>query len=619
MPDIRTSDFGGIPFGNTAGRPTPATGKLYSNGETARLELYTSAGAWENIVQETPGVSSITGSYLESTNSGTITITGTNFVSGCFATAIGTNGVQVNASTTTFNSLVQVTATFTGLSNQHEPYDIKVTNPSNLFGMLIDGLYINANPTWTTAAGSLGSFAEQVAMSVSATAADESAITYSLAGGSTLPSGVTLNSSTGLISGTLPDVASNTTYTFTINATDGLNPAISRTFSFISNAAPTWVTAAGSLGQFLKETSISVTISATDVSDSITYSLASGSTLPSGITLNSSTGVISGTLPSIASNTTYTFTINASDGINTIPRTFNFTSIYLSVSGGILASDATYYYRVFSSNQNLVYSGSLSTDILMVGGGGAGDNDHGGGGGAGGILYHASRSVSSGSYAITVGSGGLSNSGVPLNGENTTLTFGGSVLTAFGGGRGSTSNSDSGGAGGSGGGGGGSNSGTNTRAGGSATQTSNNGGIGYGNNGGTGGGSVGEPGGGGGGAGQPGQPSTSNQAGAGGNGLNTWSTWLSAVASSMSGDTVTVYNNGYIAGGGGGGSTTSGNQVQAAGGLGGGGRGDATTAPGIPGVANTGGGGGSGGNGANGADGGSGVVIVRYLKSAVGE
>ena len=42
---------GGIPFGNTAGRPTAATGKLYSNGETARLELYTSAGQWENIVQ----------------------------------------------------------------------------------------------------------------------------------------------------------------------------------------------------------------------------------------------------------------------------------------------------------------------------------------------------------------------------------------------------------------------------------------------------------------------------------------------------------------------------------------------------------------------------------------
>ena len=239
MPDIRTSDFGGIPYGNTAGRPTGATGKLYSNGETARLELYTSAGSWENIVQEVPGVASITGTYSEATNSGTVTITGTNFVSGAIASAIGTNGVQVNAASTTFNSLVQITANFTGLSNANEPYDIKVTNPSNLFGLLPDALYVNASPVWQTAAGTLGTFNEQVSISVSATATDsDSTITYALASGSTLPSGVTLNSSTGAISGTLPNITTDTTYSFTINASDGVN-TIPRSFSIMSiyNAA----------------------------------------------------------------------------------------------------------------------------------------------------------------------------------------------------------------------------------------------------------------------------------------------------------------------------------------------------------------------------------------------
>lgn len=133
MPDIRTSDFGGIPYGNNAGRPAnPGVGKLYSNGETARLELFTASNSWENIVQEVPGVSSIAGNYLESSNSGTITIYGTNFVSGAVAYAIGTNAIQVAATSTTFNSLVQLTAIFSGLSPEHEPYDIKVQNPSNL-------------------------------------------------------------------------------------------------------------------------------------------------------------------------------------------------------------------------------------------------------------------------------------------------------------------------------------------------------------------------------------------------------------------------------------------------------------------------------------------------------
>jgi hypothetical protein len=237
---IRKSSSSGIPFGNTAGRPaSPNSGQPYFNGETQRLELMTNSGSWENIVQEVPGVSSITGNYSESTNSGVITIYGTNFVNGAYATAIGTDGSQINATSTVYNSLVQLTATFTGLSNANEPYDIKVTNPSNLFGIIPDVLIVNNILSWTTAAGSLGAFDEQVSISVSATATDPESqtITYALASGSTLPSGVTLNSSTGVISGTLPDIASPTTYTFTINASDGVNPVVPRTFSITSQLA----------------------------------------------------------------------------------------------------------------------------------------------------------------------------------------------------------------------------------------------------------------------------------------------------------------------------------------------------------------------------------------------
>ena len=232
---IRASSIGGIPFGNNAGRPAAQTGQPYFNGEEKRLELYTSTG-WQNIVSETPGVVSVSGNYLESTGSATLEITGTNFSTGAIVSAIGTNGVEVQASSTTVNSIVSISATLSGLSSTHEPYDIKVTNTSNLFGLLPDALYINNNPVWSTPAGSLGTFQEQVSISVSATATDETAINYSLASGSSLPSGVTLNSSTGVISGNLPNITSDTTYTFTINASDGLNPAVARTFSITSLA-----------------------------------------------------------------------------------------------------------------------------------------------------------------------------------------------------------------------------------------------------------------------------------------------------------------------------------------------------------------------------------------------
>jgi hypothetical protein len=463
---------GGIPFGDTAGRPTGATGKLYSNGETARLELYTSAGSWENIVQEVPGVASITGNYSQQTDSGTIVIQGTNFVSGAVASAIGTDGIQVNAASTTFNSLVQLTASFTGLLNANEPYDIKVTNPSNLFGLLPDALYVNASPVWVTSAGSLGSFSEQVSITLSA-------------------------------------------------------------------------------------------LSATDSdSNTITYALASGSTLPSGVTLNSSTGVISGTLPNIATSTTYTFTINASDGLNTIPRIFNITS-------NPRASEVEY---------------------LVVAGGGSGAGDYGGGGGAGGLKTGLLSVSALTSYSIAVGVGGSGSSGASARGNNGTGSTFASISTSGGGGGGAEGNW-AGLNGGSGGGSGYSN----------ASATAGSGVSGEGNSGGTS--SVAAPyypAAGGGGAGSAGSsPANSSTGGVGGLG----------VQSSITGSSL------FYAAGGGGGSETTGTGGVGGSSIGGNGASGGTNT-GTSGAANTGSGGGGGrGDNGTGGSGANGVVVIAYPNS----
>jgi 16S rRNA (cytosine1402-N4)-methyltransferase len=79
------------------------------------------------------------------------------------------------------------------------------------------------------------------------------------------------------------------------------------------------------------------------------------------------------------------------------------------VTGGTLTSDATYYYRTFTANGNLVISdSSLTCDILVIAGGGGGGSRFGGGGGAGGLLAFTSQSLSPTSYNCTVGGGGHS-------------------------------------------------------------------------------------------------------------------------------------------------------------------------------------------------------------------
>jgi hypothetical protein len=232
---IRKSSNSGIPFGNTAGRPaSPSTGQPYFNGEVGRLELYTLSSSWQNIVQETPGISSITGSYNESSNSGTFVITGNNFLVGAIAYAIGTNSVEYVATSTTYNSSNQLSATFNNLSAAYEPYDIKILNTSNLSGVYLDAFYINQTPTWSTSAGDLFSgitiYENEVSSSNKTLVASDpegTALTYSIVSG---PSGISIGSSTGILSGTFPSVSADTTYSLVASVTDGSN-AINRTFS----------------------------------------------------------------------------------------------------------------------------------------------------------------------------------------------------------------------------------------------------------------------------------------------------------------------------------------------------------------------------------------------------
>ena len=356
-----------------------------------------------------------------------------------------------------------------------------------------------------------------------------------------------------LTAGTYSYVNGNSIHTVTANttATYGL-PTI------------TWVTAAGNIGNIYTGTTYAnaATVVANVSAGTVSYAVTSGA-LPSGLTLGSANGVISGTTSNVVATSTFTVTANTTASGTGVARSFSLTT---SPPG-------------------------VSTSYLIVGGGGSGgfynSGYSGGGGGGGGVVTGTTTLTLASSYTVTVGAGGAAAQ--TGNGSNGSSSQVGCLTAAIGGGAGG--NYNSGGAarnGVSGASGGGGSGGNNAPTGGSGTQ-GNNGGNGANNT------SSESGGGGGGGAGAVGSAGSGTTGGAGGNGLT----------SSISGTST------YYGGGGGGGGATPG-----AGGLGGGAIGGSNNQP-TPGSANTGGGGGGDDNGAGSPNpppnhGGSGIVIISY-------
>ena len=188
-----------------------------------------SLGGSVTIGETKPTISSISPSTI--TNSQTsITITGTNFVNGINVEAVSTTGAIIQADTVTFSSATSFSANFTITTDG--TYFIRVENPDgNAARSSTALLTVSDAPTFSTAAGSLGSMAAGDTANFTVTATSDSAVTYAVTSGA-LPSGTSLNTSTGAITGTEnSSITAETTYNFTITATDAEAQTASRAFS----------------------------------------------------------------------------------------------------------------------------------------------------------------------------------------------------------------------------------------------------------------------------------------------------------------------------------------------------------------------------------------------------
>ena len=190
-----------------------------------------SLGGSVTLATETqPTVSGISPSVIENTQTA-VTITGTNFSSVPLVTAINsTSGALFVADEVSFTSATSITAKFT--ISVDASYKLYVENPDGNAVQTGAILTVSDAPAWTTAAGSLGSFSGGASISV--TVAATNATSFSKTSGS-FPGGLSLNTSSGVISGTESGATADTTYNFTIRATDAQGQTADRAFSITIN------------------------------------------------------------------------------------------------------------------------------------------------------------------------------------------------------------------------------------------------------------------------------------------------------------------------------------------------------------------------------------------------
>ena len=181
-----------------------------------------------------PTISSISPSVIENSQTA-VTITGTNFQSIPTVDAINAStGAIITADSVAFTSATTIVATFT--LSVDGTYYLRAENNDGLAVRSTNALLtVSDAPGWTTAAGSLGTV--DAAGSVNFTVAATNATSFAKTSGS-FPGGVSINASTGVISGTESGSSATTIYTFTIRATDAQAQTADRQFTItISHGA----------------------------------------------------------------------------------------------------------------------------------------------------------------------------------------------------------------------------------------------------------------------------------------------------------------------------------------------------------------------------------------------
>jgi hypothetical protein len=229
----------------------------------------------------------------------TITITGTGFASGA---SVIINGIVASV-VSVVNS---TTITFTAPAVTAGSYILYVVNTDGSTALAVPGIQYSGTPVWTTAAGTLGTIIKQTSFTANLSATGDAPVTYSVSSGA-LPAGLTLTANTGVLSGTAPNVASSTTYNFTVRSTDAQRQDTDRAFS--------------------------ITVLPINPPPAVDYLVVAGGGGAGGLGGGGAGGMLTGTGFSVTSSTLYTITVGAG-GIGRAQGTGSVFSSITTVGGG---------------------------------------------------------------------------------------------------------------------------------------------------------------------------------------------------------------------------------------------------------------------------------------------
>ena len=136
---------------------------------------------------------------------------------------------------------------------------------------------------------------------------------------------------------------------------------------------PEWITPKGSIGTFPSQVAMTFTFVATPIApaDTVTYAVLSGS-IPDGLTLNATTGVLSGTPAIVGADTVYNFAVRVTDNDDSDEYSIADRTFSIEISGVAIPTFATPTGTILNTNDSvwielpIEYNNPVTTNAVQI-------------------------------------------------------------------------------------------------------------------------------------------------------------------------------------------------------------------------------------------------------------